>query len=157
MIKRSEKEIRALYEKLRNESEVARELGVSRQSIYDYRIRHNIKYDPKKAKIKTYAELYADRNSAIVDMYLSDVPMDKICAKFGMNPPAVNYILTKYKVKRPAIHPSMKRNEEIFKLRQSGVSVKSLAERFGLNPYYVSTMIYKIKKEKREATHEKVQ
>jgi len=150
MIKRSEKEIRALYVELINESAVAKKLGVSRQSMYDYRIRHDIKYDPGKAKEKRHTEIYADRNAKIIDAYLAGIPMDKICARFNMNKPAINYILIKYKAKKPVIHPSLKRNMEIYKLRQRGTSIKELAERYDLTPQYVSTMVYKIKKRETE-------
>jgi AraC-like DNA-binding protein len=145
VIKRSEDYIRKLYEKLMNESEVARELGVSRQSMYDYRVRHNINYNPDTAKVKTYNEKYADRNDKIVSMYLSGIPMEKICAKFEMNKPAINYILLKHKAKKPVVHPSLKRNVEIYRRRKHGTSVKEMAEEYGLDPKYVSTMIYKMK------------
>ena len=128
-----------------NESEVARRIGVSRQSMYDYRVRHDIRYDPKKAKVKTYNEKYADRNDKIVSMYLSGTSMEKICAKFDMNPPAINYILLKHNAKKPAVHPSLKRNLEIYRRRKNGASVKDMAEEYGLDPKYVSIMIYKMK------------
>lgn len=148
MIKISEMEVRKLYDRLRNESEVARHLGVSRQSMYDYRIRHEIKYDIKKAKEKTFNEKYAERNEDIISSYMSGMPLDNLCAKFSMNKPAINYILNKYKVKKPEIRKAITRNEEIYKLRMSGVSVKDIAEKYKLDPKYVSTMLYKIKRRK---------
>ena len=103
MIKRTEMEVQTLYDRLHNESAVAKKLGVSRHALYDYRVRHNIHYDPVQAKVKTYNAVYADRNNQIVNAYLSDVPMEQICSNFNMNKPAINYILLKYKVKRPAV------------------------------------------------------
>ena len=147
MIKRSEQDIRKLYDNLMNEAEVARVIGVSRQSMYDYRVRHEIYYDPKKAKIKMYNVKYADRNAKIIDMHLSGSSMEKICVKFKMNKPAINYILLKHNAKKPAIHPSMSRNTEIYNLRKNGASVKDLAEEYGLKPMHISTMIYKMKKD----------
>lgn len=146
MIKRSEDEVRSLYKKLMNESEVAREFGISRQSAYDYRVRHAIPYDPKVAKKKTYNVLYKERNEQIISMYLSGVPMEKICKKFSMNAPAINYILLKHKVKKPVVHPSYTRNMEIFKLRQEGVTISELAKKYDLDSRYLSSMIFKIKR-----------
>jgi DNA-binding CsgD family transcriptional regulator len=128
-----------------NESEVARKIGVSRQAMYDYRVRHDIKYDQRKAKQKTYTEKYSQRNAKIVDLYISGMPMDKICVKFNMNKPAINYILLKYKVKKPMVYPSIKRNMEIYRRRKNGASVKDMAKEYKLDPKYVSTMIYKMK------------
>jgi len=145
MVKNKKQKIQELYDKLMNESEVARELGVSRQSMYDYRIRHGIKYSSKRAKEKTYLIRYHDRNKKIIDAYMSNINMDKICSRFGMNLPAINYILSRYGVKKPSISKAFKRNMEILKSRMGGTSVKELAERYNLNPLYVSTMIYKMK------------
>ena len=147
MIKRSVEEVRQLYAACMNESEVARELGVSRQSMYDYRIRHGISYSPSKAKKKTYDVLYGTRNQQIKEDYLNEVPVEEICKKFDMNKPALNYILTKLGIKHPSIHPSYERNMQIMELRKEKISVKEIAERFKLKPIYVSSIIYKMKKE----------
>lgn len=150
MIKRSEKDVIGLYRKLMNESQVAKELGVSRQSMYDYRIRHNIPYDPNTAKEKTYDTLYKDRNEKIIRFYLSGIPMEKICKKFSMKKPAINYILLKAKVKKPVFHPSHERNMTILRLRKRGISIIALAKKYKMDPQYISSMIYKLKRKQKE-------
>jgi uncharacterized protein (DUF433 family) len=148
MIKWSIDEIKNLYATLTNEVAVAKELGVSRQSMYDYRIRHNIPYNPIKGRAKKLKALYGDRNEQIKIDYLANMPIDDICKKHKMNKPALNYILTKLGVKHPAVRPSEQRNKDIFELRKQGISVKEIAEKFELKPFYVSSILYKIRKEK---------
>lgn len=147
MLKTSLEEVRQLYASCMNESEVARVLGFSRQSMYDYRIRHGIPYNPVKAKKKTYDILYGERNNKIKDDYLNDMPVDEICEKYKMKKPALNYILTKLGIKHPAVHPSHERNAQIMEMRKEKIPVKEIAEKFGLKPIYVSSIIYKIKKD----------
>ena len=146
MIKRSVNEVKALYAKYNNESEVARELGISRQSLYDFRIRHGIPYNAEKAKKKTHDAQYGERNENIIAAYQSGVTMAKLCAKFKMNAPAINYILTKYSVKKPAIHHSHERNLDIQKLRDKGMPIKEIAELYHMDRFYISTMLCKLKK-----------
>ena len=138
--------VKKLYAALPNESMVAEELGISRQALYDYRTRHGIKYDPIFAKEKTYKTRYGKRNAKMIKMYNDGTSMEKLMSVFGMNRPAINYILTKADVKRKYVHPSTERNNEILKLREGGVPVKKIAEEFDMNPLYVSTLIYKMKK-----------
>jgi predicted DNA-binding protein YlxM (UPF0122 family) len=141
MIKKSEEEVRSLYKELMNESEVARVLGVSRQSAYDYRVRHGISYDARRAKKRKYDTVYKTRNEKIIDLYVSGESLDKLADRFKMRKPAINYILLKNKVKFPYVHPSHERNEQIYNLREQGVKVKELADRFKLNRFYVSSML----------------
>jgi len=151
MIKQSVEEVRQLYASCMNESEVARVLGFSRQSMYDYRIRHGIPYNPAKAKKKTHDIFYGERNARIKDDYLNDMSIEEICKKYKtgrgdlLKKPALNYILTKLGIKHPAIHPSRERNMQIMEMRKEKIPVKEIAEKFGLKPIYVSSIIYKIK------------
>jgi transposase len=150
MIKRSIEDIKILYATLNNESEVAAELGVSRQSMYDYRIRHNIPYNPGKAKSKKLKALYGERNEQIKVAYLAGTSVEEICKKHEMNKPALNYILTKLGIKHAAVRPSEQRNEKIFELRKQGIPVKEIAVKFDLKPFYVSSILYKIRKDKKK-------
>lgn len=147
MVKLSLAEVKQLYATCINESEVARVLGFSRQSMYDYRIRHGIPYNPEKAKKKTYDFLYGERNARIKDDYLDDMSVDDLCKKYKMKKPAMNYILTKLGIKQPAVHPSHERNLQIMEMRSENIPVKEIAEKFGLKPIYVSSIIYKMKKD----------
>lgn len=147
--RRSVEEIRALYKKLMNESEVARVLGVSRQSMYDYRIRHGIEYNLQTARKKKTDELYGKRNKDIIDYYIGGKDIEWLCKKFGMNPPAVNYILSKYKVKRPCVDKYTDRNKEILQLRKSGVTIGEIAEKYDLKKQYISTLLCSLKKQEK--------
>ena len=146
MIKRSVEDVTALYKKFSNESQVAHALGVSRQAMYEFRLRHGIRYNIDNAKQKTYDTLYKKRNEKIIALYQAGVDIEKICTKFNMNKPAINYILLKHKVKLPVFHPSHDRNIEIFRLHEQGVEVKELAKKYKLDPQYISSMIFKIRK-----------
>ena len=150
MIKKSVDEIKELYATCNNEAEVADILGVSRQSMYDYRIRHNLPYNPAKAKAKKLKAVYGERNDQIKIDYLAGKPVDEICKKHAMNKPALNYILIKLGIKHAAVRPSVERNEQIFALRKQGMPVKEIAEKFELNPLYISSILYKMRKEKKK-------
>lgn len=150
MTKISVEEVRQLYATCMNESEVARVLGFSRQSMYDYRIRHGIPYNPVKAKKRTYDILYGERNANIKADYLDDMPVNEICEKYGMKKPALNYILTKLGIKHPEVHPSHERNMQIMEMRSQNIPVKEIAVKFKLKPIYVSSIIYKMKKDAKD-------
>jgi Mor family transcriptional regulator len=143
--KNSIDKVKRLYITLHNESEVAKELGISRQALYEYRNRHGINYDPKSAKKKTYKDRYGIRNDKILKLYDNGTTINELAKLFNMKKPTINYILSKENVKRDYVHPSAKRNMEIFRLRKSGVPVRNLAKKYNLSRYYVSTMIYKLK------------
>jgi DNA-binding NarL/FixJ family response regulator len=97
MFVHSLEKIKKLYEELNNENDVARELGVSRQFMYEYRIKNNIQYDKNTARNKTHFFKYDLRNSKIINMYKDGKKIDDICKKFNMNESNVRFILKKGK------------------------------------------------------------
>ena len=140
-MRRSEEEIREMYQNHMNESEIAAELGVSRQSMYDYRVRHGIAYDTKRARKRRYETVYGERDHRIVEAHLAGKDIDQLCEMFEMKPPAINYILVKYKAKRPIARKSTSRNQEILCLYEQGVSVDEIAEKYELNKFYVHNLL----------------
>lgn len=142
---RTEGEIRELYKTNKTESEIAKLLGISRQSMYDYRQRHKIPYDKRKARIKIYNDLYYERNTKICSAYLGGKSIDDICSEFVMQKPAILYILNKCKVKKKAISAAAKRNADMLKMRENGDRVKDIAAQYNINPQYVSTVLYKLR------------
>lgn len=146
--RRSVKEIREMYRSHMNESEVARELGVSRQSLNEYRIRHGIPYDPIRARKRRNDTLYGERNHRIIEAHLAGKDIEELCDMFGMNAPALNYILIKHKAKKPSVRKTVSRNADLMRLREQGATITELATQFGLNKFYVRNLIHQQKKKK---------
>jgi hypothetical protein len=97
MFKHSLEKVKKLYEKFDNESEVARELGVSRQFIYEYRKKHNIQYDKKLARISSNYNRYGIRNTEIWNLFIKGELVKNLCKKFNITESNVRFILNKFK------------------------------------------------------------
>jgi hypothetical protein len=85
MVKHSLEKVKELYSKFNNESDVARELGVSRQFMHEFRIKNNIVYDKLSARKATHLNRYEVRNAEISRLYLLGVDLGVIKNQFKLS------------------------------------------------------------------------
>jgi hypothetical protein len=88
-----------LYQKLNNESEVARKLGVSKTFIHNFRMRHQneINYSAKEARKRTHDNRFGLRNKEIIELSKKGQALDYISKKFKLTIARVRSIIKKSK------------------------------------------------------------
>lgn len=136
--------VKSLYKKLPSEAAVAKELGVSRQFMFEYRVRHNIIYDPYEKRMNRYEKSFGERDKAIIDKYKQGWNTLDLAREFGLTRSSINRIIGRKGVQRNRISPCSERNKKIYEMRKNGKMPAEIALEFNMSRQQVCNILYKM-------------